>query len=370
MSIPTVSDIDRISALRDPVERNRQITQCYYELSIALAPVVGAGANWCTFATWASRQAGQTIRGEDLKQAFEDCLRGSTELAATLALVARTAAGSQHVRDVDAFVRRLTDTLDLEAAFARASDAVARGNRKVFDEIAREFARFLETLGADTELDQARVAAFCSGLRDGDPPDGQRHLREAFATYARARFEIDAIRRAQSLYHANLLVGFHEQTRLQPEITEAISTTLGDPADVKRRIRSAILPGVWASIINAIGAFLGLRRPLDPLLDRLVALVVRTLRQVITASLMTLHMPRGVVLRLAHDLTGEYPASLAAPTDVALVKLLSAIDPTPNSLRDSGTHDWADFRDRMHFIAELFRTRHEDAAMFDAPYSD
>src|SRR4051812_50188242 len=26
----------------------------------------GVGANWCTYATWASRQAGSTIRGEDL----------------------------------------------------------------------------------------------------------------------------------------------------------------------------------------------------------------------------------------------------------------------------------------------------------------
>src|SRR5207237_8919662 len=26
----------------------------------------GQGANWCTYATWASRQAGRTIRGEDL----------------------------------------------------------------------------------------------------------------------------------------------------------------------------------------------------------------------------------------------------------------------------------------------------------------
>jgi len=38
--------------------RNLRITQCYSALAGA--------ANWCSFATWVSKQAGQTIRGEDL----------------------------------------------------------------------------------------------------------------------------------------------------------------------------------------------------------------------------------------------------------------------------------------------------------------
>ena len=69
---PTVADVDRIAALTDPVLRNLQITQCYCELSRALAARIdGKPANWCTFATWASKQAGQTIRREDLARAFE-----------------------------------------------------------------------------------------------------------------------------------------------------------------------------------------------------------------------------------------------------------------------------------------------------------
>jgi hypothetical protein len=36
---------------------------------LAMTKRLGPCANWCTFATWASRQAGQTIRGEDLAQA-------------------------------------------------------------------------------------------------------------------------------------------------------------------------------------------------------------------------------------------------------------------------------------------------------------
>ena len=39
----------------------------------------------------------------------------------------------------DALLRALNPA----SAFARAGDAVARGNKKVFEEIGREFARFL-----------------------------------------------------------------------------------------------------------------------------------------------------------------------------------------------------------------------------------
>ena len=51
--------------MAEPVVRNLRITQCYHALSAAVAERISPGANWCTFATWASRQAGQTIRGED-----------------------------------------------------------------------------------------------------------------------------------------------------------------------------------------------------------------------------------------------------------------------------------------------------------------
>src|SRR5687768_12943886 len=63
---PSVAEIDRITAMSDLVLRNLLITQSYHLLSTALARRLGTCANWCTYATWASKQAGQTIRREDL----------------------------------------------------------------------------------------------------------------------------------------------------------------------------------------------------------------------------------------------------------------------------------------------------------------
>src|SRR3954471_8257508 len=65
-SAPSVVDVQRIVAIESPVIRNLEITYCYSRLAAACAERNGAGASWCTYATWASRQAGGTIRGEDL----------------------------------------------------------------------------------------------------------------------------------------------------------------------------------------------------------------------------------------------------------------------------------------------------------------
>lgn len=72
--IPTVAEIDRITAMSDLVLRNLLITQTYHLLSAALARRLGECSNWCTFATWASKQAGQTIRREDVSRLLEQRL--------------------------------------------------------------------------------------------------------------------------------------------------------------------------------------------------------------------------------------------------------------------------------------------------------
>ena len=74
---PGVEEIGQIAGLPDPVIRNLRITECYSRLAAAVA---SEGANWCTFATWASRPAGRTIRGEDLLQALELELGRDAEL--------------------------------------------------------------------------------------------------------------------------------------------------------------------------------------------------------------------------------------------------------------------------------------------------
>src|SRR5262245_51141102 len=73
---PRAAEVRAIVAIEDAVIRNLRITECYARLSAGVHAQIGDGANWCSFATWASRQAGCTIRGEDLGDRLADFARG------------------------------------------------------------------------------------------------------------------------------------------------------------------------------------------------------------------------------------------------------------------------------------------------------
>jgi hypothetical protein len=240
---PTVSDVDRIAAHAEPVVRNLQITHCYHELSLALAGLTGGSANWCTFAVWASKQVGQAIRQEDLARTFERLLQASPETAAGIELVVRSLRRVVPKDAVEGAERLVRQAVVAVAGLDAVSDAAAKGNLKVFEEIAREFARFVATFGADTVADERRISGFREGIREGEPPDGQRYLRQAFTRYYRAMFTSDPKRRAELLLLANLEIGLHEQTRLQPEITASLEAPVLDPGELERRLLELVVPG-------------------------------------------------------------------------------------------------------------------------------
>src|SRR5512133_1874541 len=140
---PSPDDVRRISAIENPVIRNLEITECYSRLAAALAARTGEGANWCTFATWASRQAGRTIRGEDLQDELARSLVGGRWLVHPIRTLWRRLL-RRGLFNRATRLGRLTSELHTPFdAFERASEAVARGNKKVFDEIGLEFARYL-----------------------------------------------------------------------------------------------------------------------------------------------------------------------------------------------------------------------------------
>ena len=366
LSVPTVADVDAIAALGDPVVRNLRITQCYHELSDVVSTRVSPGANWCTFATWASRQAGQTIRGEDFTRAASDVL-GSPEVAELVQKIVRlsvSAIGGTTHETTSATIHRV---LDPEAALRRAAGAVAAGNRKVFIEIGREFARWLATAAAAGAPDDARTAAFCEALRAGEPPDGQRLLREAFAAYGQACRAPNARDRAALLFLANLLIGLHEQTRLQPEIRASLDSAI-DPDALRAELLPLVLPGAWLRARAQVARLTGRPLPADVAIDALAAAVRRRVRLVLTELLMTLRFP-GTVVRLGSDVGGTFPPELRDITHPPLRALLASIDPTPNATTRSGAMDWADLPERMHFIADLFRCWHARPELFRPPYT-
>lgn len=368
MTFPSLAEVERIAGVADPVLRNLQITQCYSEISWAFRAMSGEHANWCAFATWASKQAGQTIRGEDLVRHFLEKFRSAPELSDALGRIVGAVRTLDLDWNVSALSERILPALDPAAAFERASEAVARGNLKVFAEIGREFARYLTTFSGETAQAAAVMSRFCSEMRAGDPPNGQQLLQEAFRTYDEARFETDPDEKTELHFYANLLAGFHEQTRLQPEIMEALNAAI-DAAQVRGAILRIVLPGAWLRLRHNVARMLGRKLPLDAALDYLLAAAQRLVREVVTEHLMTLHLP-GEALRLGRDLPAIFPSMLEEIANARLNELLKRVDPTSDSVAGSGAQDWAQFEDRMHFITDFFRCYHSRSGLFDPPFTD
>jgi hypothetical protein len=330
VTAPTPDDVRRIGAIASPAVRNLEITYCYSRLAAAAAERTGPGANWCTFATWASRQAGRTIRGEDVEAQLRLRLGAGPELLHPLTSLWRSLL-RRGLLDPGSRLGKLSAALHTPFdAFELASDAVARGNRKVFEEIGLEFARYLHTVPPDAAPDSPALAAFLDGLRPGDPPDGQRHLRDAFLRYQRHAVDRDA----QGLLLANLEIGMHEQARLQPEILAALDAPYATA-------RPILGPQKLAS---------------------------RIARELITANLMVLSLP-GRVLALGAHLPDAFPHDLQAPVEPELVALLARLEPAEGTVDDCGARDWSELGQRMHYIAHLFRAFHATRRLSDAPFT-
>lgn len=365
---PTPAEVERIAALPDPVVRNLQITQAYHELSAAMAARLPGGANWCTVATWASRQAGQSIRREDLRRALQRLVRESTEAleAAEDMRAAGAIIRAEPTESLAGALDALRDAVSPAAAFERTADAVARGNRKVFAEIGLEFARFL-TLFDDELPDSAKFADFLASLRPGDPPEGQRLLRDAFTHYHAALAETDVKTRAELMLLANLEIGFHEQTRLQPEIREAMDAPVYDPASLRRRLMDELFPDPGSQLRLAAARLMGRAGPLLAARDRLAGEAQRLGRLAITEVMMTLELSGLRVLHLGDELRAEFPDMLRIIANPELRALLAQTEPPPGMGR--AVVDWSDLPERMRFIADLFRAFHEDTGLFQLPFT-
>ncbi len=368
LRVPTPDDVLRIAALADPVLRNYQITQAYHEMAVGLARHLPGGANWCTVATWASRQAGQSIRREDLRRTLERLLRESREaLAAAEALQAESAIVRQDATEsLAGAVAALREAISPAAAFDRTAAAVARGNRMVFEEICLEIARFL-ALFDNSPPNAAALDSFLDGLRPGDPPDGQRLLRNAFTHYHAAMSEPDAKARAELMLLANLEIGFHEQARLQPEIRVAMDAPVYNPRDLRRRLLDELFPDSGSRLRLAAARLAGQAGPLLAARDRLADEAQRLGRLAITELLMTLELPGRRVLRLGYELRAQFPEILATLANPNLITLYEQVEPGEGMGREAV--DWGELPDRLRFIADLFRAGHDDARLFEPPFS-
>jgi hypothetical protein len=314
----------------------------------------------------ASRQAGSTIRGEDLLANFRRKLGERARWLAPLQSMNRALLRKGLFEPGSRLGHAVAEIHTPFDAFERASEAVAQGNLKVFDEIGREFARFLATVPVDARPDSDELLGFLAGMRSGPPPDGQDRLSEAFTHYQQQRHESDSATRAAWLLLANLKIGLHEQTRLQPQIGAALDAPLQSAVDLGPGVLRVLLPQskTWSGII---------RQPTSAAAGWLARSLRRTAvqvsREAITDSLMVLALPK-VVLSLGRDLVAPVPAFVGALDHQPLRQLVGELDPCPAGGTACGAHDWSNLRQRMHYIVHLFRAFAEDDSLFSQPFTE
>ncbi len=364
-SVATEADVLRIAAIGNRVIRNLEITKCYADLSAAFRARAGAGADWCTFATWASRQAGSTIRGEDL---LVGSSAGSAAVRGCWLRCSRSpgcCCGRDYSKPETTLGRVIAAIHTPFDAMERASAAVAEGNLKVFEEIGREFARFLATVPADARPDSAEYPAFAAGLRPGPPPDGQDYLRDAFAHYQQQRFESDAALRAGWILLANLKIGLHEQIRLQPQIVAAVDAPVITVGDLGARVLHILLPGSrqWPRAVHDPAATV-----VGWVAARIRRDAVAVTREVVTERMMVLTLPNRV-LSLGQHLDAAVPDVFKGAMPPALAEFVKDHDPCAPGTSNCAAEDWCDLRQRMHYILHLFRAYAHEPSLFSEPFT-
>jgi hypothetical protein len=361
-----VDQVSRIVGLeREPILRNLLITQCYHDLSSELSRVLGANnANWCTFATWASKTAGRFIRNDEVPVLFRRLLEDSNKFRNSnqrlnrglFSLHPETTLGEL---DLIGLADRIVDDV---------SGQITAGNLKVFSELAPVFAHFIRLFDGG-KLDEHGAQALLASLRVGPSSrGGQSMLREAMEAFVEAARTNDPMMKAQWMLLANAQTGLHEQIRLQPYIAGSLNAPIEETLGKIWDKHGA--PPEKPSLLDRVHA----------LWDRLGAALVHDAEKLwgdfSAEELMTLAVP-GQVLRLGRALpptsSGRplYPSALSQIHNEEAYDLLeqySALD--PHAQGEVGADDWSALAQRMRYILALFRSRQQEGSMLSQPFSN
>jgi len=346
-------DIDAIYTVVDDTRRNLLITQSYCELSHRMRALVGPDGTWCTFSTWSSRTIGYFIRG-DLDPLTEYRLQ---RMPRWLRPVARPPT-------------RLFNRIVSRSRHRAGPRLLARGNREIFAEIAREFARFVDTFEDPARRTPAAWTSYRTNIvaapaTDLFPAAPVELMRDGFAAYFDAILEPDAKRRAELVLRGNILLADYEQRRVDPIVRAALSLFPSrllndDPDDPELLTIRDKKP--WA--LQDTG--------------RIRTWIDETYGRFVTRWRMAIVLPAGEPLPTHSELirvgvglpkpvkgAGLYGAQLA---DLSLAPAAAAFDQHDRAhgdYRAAGARSWRHLADRMNCIVNVFRARQDRALLYE-----
>lgn len=353
--------VQAVLAIEDRVLRNYWVTQTYADLSAGLCALLGpTTANWCTFATWASRTVGRNLRGEELpgwlrrRVVMSNGMMGLTrEITAAVRTVHPEAWDHrilpEHVCDV------------LRSHFGACASDLSDGNTEVFAEIAPVAALFVAGFGNGPTAAGAAARRRLQRACEGAPAfEGVNHLSEGFSLWCDAVGEPDETRRSQLVLAGSLHLGAHEQNHLQEAIAGSMDMGLDRSLElVKARLGKCLTcpPEVEKAV--------------DDVLRPLAHATVERWGDLMTELLGTIETPDGT-LRLDCDVPSLpdepfVPADLQPMVVPELREALERFSRADSLGRGSRARNWVELGDRMNFISNLFLSRHHRRSLFAPP---
>ncbi|HFE66547.1 MAG TPA: hypothetical protein ENJ93_04725 [Chloroflexi bacterium] len=344
----TKEEIDTIVHQQNLLVRNLQITLGYYKVGRKLRRFLGSSnVNWFGFGTYASKTAGQTIRHELLPGPLKSAMIRAAGYDNTYV----------YLQDVLAEPEAQNPDSLLAEVLSQVSLLVSKGNLMIFEELAWPFVDMTNRFSRRWRPDMGQFQAFLDEhLRPGPLAEGgQEWLRESFTCFYQARFTTDSKKKAELIYMGNLLLGYHEQTRLQPVIEQALAV----PFDI-------FTDGIIPESDNRLG---GMRRKMA---RRATGFSRQMVLRAVTRMMMTYSLPTRR-LKLGKDLvapTGliNFPRELMQIENPRCQELVLQFDSGLNTLSGSAAGNWGNLMDRMNFLVDFFRSYQHYKPLFRKPF--
>jgi hypothetical protein len=329
------------------VVRNLQVTQGYYRISNAMKKYVSSkNVNWTSFATHASKTAGQALRHELMPGLLKSSLLRMGGYENTFMFLNEGLGSVEPQLSEDQNSR-------LGEAFRHVSLLVSDGNITVFEELAMPFTAFIDSFKDDWYYNEVKLQEFLDENFEPGPlsEGGQDYLREAFTAYYNARYETRAKAKAEYVLIGNLLVGLHEQTRLQPQIEQSMAVPLE----------------LFSDNPNDTGTENGKKSRFSPMMSGVIGKAFTQMMMLITLPSRDLKLGQTVI---APTGVASFPIDLLEIEEPRCLELVRMFETSQDTLTGSGAENWSSLRDRMSFVVDFFRSHQQYRRMWDPPFSE
>jgi hypothetical protein len=357
----SMEHVEAVLAIDDRVLRNYWVTQSYADLASGLSALLDRDtANWCTFGTWASFTVGANLRREDLP----GWLHQRVVLSDGMMGAAQKANDALRAANLDRRLHRIMpEHLGdiVREHFGDCATNLSDGNTEVFAEIAPAATAFITCFGTDPHDPVSARAQVLRACKDVPEFEGRNLLQAGFAHWCDALSESHPATRSQLILAGSLQLGAHEQNHLQMPIAGSMDMGLDQSVERLKRRLVKDEPGlteIEASVEEAL-------RPVGHAISGLWG-------DLMTGLLGAIQMPDGT-LRLDHDVP-PIPGRAFVPSDLepVVVDDLAALFERFNRADEDGhgsrAIDWVNFKHRMNFITNLFRSRHHHKELFEPPF--